>query len=110
MWEEVDPSTADALRDVDAEFRKKEEMVAALHARVEDERLSQEAGLRDFRARQQQQGGAYGQVQHNSAYGGVAPAAAPHGGGGSGGGPHMLRVSMARGGGAHGDGGGLGMY
>ena len=109
MWEEVDPSTADALRDVDAEFRKKEEMVAALHARVEDERLSQEAGLRDFRARQQQQGGAYGQAQHNSAYGGVAPAAAPHGGGGSGGGPHMLRVSMARGG-AHGDGGGLGMY
>ena len=31
MWEEVDPSTADALRDVDAEFRKKEEMLAALH-------------------------------------------------------------------------------
>ena len=53
MWEEVDPSTADALRDVDAEFRRKEEMLAALHARVEDERLGQEASLREFRARQQ---------------------------------------------------------
>ena len=33
------------------------------------------AAAREFRARQQQQGGAYGQAQHNSAYGGGAPAA-----------------------------------
>jgi hypothetical protein len=53
VWEEVDPETADKLREQDAEVGRQEEALAAARGRIEGEREGQDALLRDFRARQQ---------------------------------------------------------
>ena len=49
VWAEVDPSTADRLRETDAEVARASAAVASLKRQVDAERESQERLLQDFR-------------------------------------------------------------
>jgi hypothetical protein len=51
VWAEVDPATADRLREADAEVVRREDAVLALKHQVEDELKHQEDLLKNFRGR-----------------------------------------------------------
>lgn len=50
LWEEVDPATAEKLRQADADIRHREAMVSKARESIENERETQEQMLREFRA------------------------------------------------------------
>ena len=50
LWEEVDPATAEKLRQADNDIRNRESMVGKARENIENERETQEHMLREFRA------------------------------------------------------------
>jgi hypothetical protein len=49
LWEEVEPSTADKLRQADEDVKARADMITKTRGGIEEERENQENMLRDFR-------------------------------------------------------------